>query len=299
MLKILAIGAMALVLIGFRSNSETHKAQQAQNSQQPVSTVANSPIEQKDSTALKEKANQHIDADVRVKEMPQKDGYDRAAFWISVVLAGVGLIGVGVGIGTLLFLKNQTSHIKRQADEMERQRKDSATTAAEATKIAKEAAEAALLNAKALLHSQRPWVIVQTEEMRGENAAKTHFRLTGYNHGGSPAFVTSCHGPKIAWLADPDRELPVVPEYGEFDWDARFILPRHKFFLGDEINPWSERRVTPVGLQLVVYGLIEYRDGITDEVHRTAYCYRRKRDKLSDMGGHLVPCGPAAYNQCT
>jgi hypothetical protein len=65
--------------------------------------------------------NSHAEADVRVVSTPPKDRYDKAAFWINAALAGVGFIGVGIGIGTLLFLRSQTAQIKRQADQMERQ----------------------------------------------------------------------------------------------------------------------------------------------------------------------------------
>ena len=59
--------------------------------------------------------------DVHVVSTPPKDHYDKAAFWINAALAGIGFIGVGIGIGTLLFLRSQTAQIKRQADQMERQ----------------------------------------------------------------------------------------------------------------------------------------------------------------------------------
>jgi hypothetical protein len=166
------------------------------------------------------------------------------------------------------------------------------------TKATEDAAEAALCNTQAMVHSQRPWIIVQIEEVPRDNAAKTCFRLSGYNHGSTPAFVIAYKGPIVVWLANPDNELPPSPDYGTSDCDASLVLPRHKFSLG-EIDPWGERKVTSVELQLVVYGLIEYRDGVTDTIHKTAFCYRRKREKMSDMGGHLVLCGPAAYNECT
>jgi hypothetical protein len=47
---------------------------------------------------------------VRVILLP-KDNYDIWAFWISVVLAGVGIVGIVVGVCTLLFIKAQADHI--------------------------------------------------------------------------------------------------------------------------------------------------------------------------------------------
>jgi hypothetical protein len=43
--------------------------------------------------------------------LPAKDDYDYWAFAINAVLAGVGLIGIGIGLGSLCILRKQTNHI--------------------------------------------------------------------------------------------------------------------------------------------------------------------------------------------
>ena len=53
------------------------------------------------------------------------------------------------------------------------------------------------------------------------------------------------------------------------------------------------------GAALVIYGLIQYTDGVSNTTYTTAFCYRHLRERLSEMGGHLVACGPPIYNQYT
>jgi hypothetical protein len=165
------------------------------------------------------------------------------------------------------------------------------------------AADAALLNVKALVHSQRPWLIVRIEEKPAGTAAMTQFRFHIYNHGNSPAYVTSCSDLTVTWLENPNVELPAKPMYRSREWDTHLLLPKHEIPIGEKIDPWADEVIQSIPrapkMQLVVYGIIDYTDGTTEEIHQTAFCYRRKRDKLSDMGGHLVLCGPSAYNKHT
>lgn len=174
----------------------------------------------------------------------------------------------------------------------------------------KSVAAAASKNAQAVINAERPWVMIQIEEIPGENAAKTNFQLYAFNYGKGPAHVTACKGPIATWCDDLGKELPVPPDYGKWDWDARFLAPGERFPMRDAMEPWSQRLnfVTPRAMegiptpgkpQLVIYGLLEYGDGVTETIHKTAFCYRRKRDKFSDMGGHLVPGGPPVYNEYT
>jgi hypothetical protein len=171
-------------------------------------------------------------------------------------------------------------------------------------------AEAALLNSRALINAERPWVMVQVKEIPGENAAKTNFQISAFNYGKGPAHVITCKGPIATWVDDPEKELPVPPDYGDWEWDKRFLAPRDSFPIREPIEPWATKLdfVTERAMQgipsasksqLVIYGLIEYGNGVTKTIHKTAFCFRRKREKLSDMGGHLVTCGPPSYNEYT
>ena len=167
-------------------------------------------------------------------------------------------------------------------------------------------AEAALLNAKAIIHSERPWVMVQVTTLPGENSAKSLFQISIFNYGKSPAHIVSCKGPIAEYRALAD-ELPIPPNYGVWEWDKRFLAPNDSTPLRQSINPTQIKKemaiksledgtVMPEG-QVVVYGLVEYTDGITDAPYRTAYSYRLQRVALSDMGGKLVIAGPRVYNE--
>jgi hypothetical protein len=110
--------ALAIIALAFNVLPVQAYTPQADKPSAPIAWVAPQNMESKE---LQAEAKNHIDADVRVISTPAKDGYDKAAFWFSVTLVVVGILGVGIGIGTLLFLRSQTAHIKRQADVMKEQ----------------------------------------------------------------------------------------------------------------------------------------------------------------------------------
>jgi len=170
-------------------------------------------------------------------------------------------------------------------------------------------ASAASLNAKALINAERPWVMVQTEVMMGDDPRKTEFKLSAFNYGKSPAHITACRGPKIQ-VMDSNQSLPVPPIYGDWEWDNTFLAPQDSIPLRDAVNPWEAYKATlnqaiaehtpmPKNNYVVVYGVIEYGDGISRQAYKTAYCYTLKRDKPSHMGGTLIRYGPPEYNAYT
>jgi hypothetical protein len=121
MLTALRIIALSLLIFPMQTYAQSDKAQQASKGDKPSLPTTSFAQNEGGTPALKTEDRKHIDADVRVIQTPTKDSYDKAAFWINAALAGIGIIGVGIGIGTLLFLRRQTAHIKRQADQMEAQ----------------------------------------------------------------------------------------------------------------------------------------------------------------------------------
>jgi hypothetical protein len=179
-----------------------------------------------------------------------------------------------------------------------------------AASAAKRAAEAALLNAQAVINSERPWVMAQFDVIAGDNAAKSLFKLKAFNYGKTPAHITACDGPKAEYIRRSEG-LPMPPNYGQWNWDKRFLAPRDSMPMRDLINPWEinmtdiregwQNNATslPADRILVIYGLIQYTDGISATPHKTAYCYQLNREKMSDMGGFLVPYGPSEYNAYT
>jgi hypothetical protein len=61
---------------------------------------------------------QHVQADVKIINPPQKDFYDKAAFWISAALTGIGIAGIIVGIRTLFYLRKQAGEMRLQRKAM-------------------------------------------------------------------------------------------------------------------------------------------------------------------------------------
>lgn len=179
-----------------------------------------------------------------------------------------------------------------------------------AASAARGAAEAALLNAQIVINSERPWVMAQFDVIAGDNAAKSLFQLKVFNYGKTPAHITSCDGPKAEYTRRGEG-LPTPPNYGKWDWDKRFLAPRDSMPMRDIVNPrevniadiserWQNNAASlPADRILVIYGLIQYTDGISPTPYKTAYCYRLNREKMSDMGGFLVPFGPSEYNAYT
>ena len=243
---------------------------------------------------------------VKVVSVPpvavSKDWMDYWVFLFTAILTLVGVLGTYAAIKTL-------RQIKRQADLMVEHRDNLKELAAAAGNNA----EAALLNAKALINAERPWVMVQIKEIAGNNkagifASKPSFQFSVYNYGKSPAHILKCRGPNVEIYNSPDTTLPVPPNYGNWDWDMKFLAPGDSLPIREAIAPLTKMiEITadsslPVksstDSDLVAYGLIEYTDGISKEPYRTAFCYRYERNSLSEtIGGRFVLGGPSAYNE--
>jgi hypothetical protein len=116
MLKQIGIILMALTIVGFNGNAQAHKPEQGQGDQQQSARIPEAQIKQGEPSTPQPKSEQHVLADVQVIRAPNKDSYDIAAFWLSTILAGIGIAGVIVGIITLRYLR-------KQAGEMQLQRK--------------------------------------------------------------------------------------------------------------------------------------------------------------------------------
>jgi hypothetical protein len=118
MLKWMAIFALALNVVSYAHAKEQAPAKDPAQTTNPSGThapVAHPKKSTGESLAQGTENGKPIDEPKTVRViLPAKDGYDRWAFWISVVLAGVGILGIGVGICTLLFIKAQVLEMRRQ-----------------------------------------------------------------------------------------------------------------------------------------------------------------------------------------
>jgi hypothetical protein len=107
MVRGLAFFLLTFYVLPVQTYAQTNKAQQAAKGDKPPSPVASVIPEHKGGPPLQPKADDHINADVRVISTPAKDGYDRAAFWINFALALIGAGGIAVGVCTVLFIQAQ------------------------------------------------------------------------------------------------------------------------------------------------------------------------------------------------
>jgi hypothetical protein len=280
---VLAILWTALMVNGEKpkAQSNTHESNPGHATQQ-TDTAPSRPVVVVNQNAPKGQENNHPD---------QSKNYLARLFSLenlpNIALVIVGIAGIVVAICTLKDIQKQTINTGT-------------------------AAKAALLNAEALIHSERPWIMIQIQEAlveKGDGVFDMRsFQFTIFNYGKSPAHVVSCKGPKIEFCDDPEKDLPIQPDYGTWDWERRFLAPQDSLPIGKIIYPSKMRMETHsvaiakherVKNELVVYGLIEYTDGISSKNYRTAFCYRHEKLPPSSMGGHMLICGLSVYNEYT
>lgn len=234
MLKRLGIVLMALALVSLDGYSQAHKAAKTDGNQNPTLPTSPTGIKQGDSPTPQTKPDQHIQADVRIIQSPAKDRFDKAAFWISFVLALVGITGVGVGIATVLYIKRQAfemgyqrivmrrtlNAIRRQADTMQTQADDARaanTSAALTTQATLDALNEQATQLERQVKSShdglRAWIGVDVREIRipGELREsrpsqpipiyiepKREFVWEMTNSGQTPAFIKSVSVSNVA-----------------------------------------------------------------------------------------------------
>jgi|SRR5277367_3529677 len=191
-----------------------------------------------------------------------------------------------LGFPTLVFVWLQAWWTRRAAE-----------TARDAVVETKKNAEAALLNAQAIINSERPWIFVEPSE--GTSALdpkKAHVRILGRNKGRTPAEVTviSCN---FNWYPY-DWQYPDEPTYAAEELKYKnYPAPGDEPFEAYEFDcsqiltdaDWKGTK------RLTFTGHIVYRDLITKEEHETRFCYFLSPVPM--VG--LVRTGPRNYNQHT
>ncbi|MFY9853197.1 MAG: hypothetical protein WAK26_04885 [Terracidiphilus sp.] len=215
--------------------------------------------------------------------------HDKIAWAATVILAVVGWGGILLALSLLKKIDRQTGY---------------AETAAEAAAVS---AQAALLNAQALIHSERPWILMTVEPSR---SAENSFTVMATNRGRTPArIVATTNGSKI--VID-EKRLPKIPEYKEQKTDTPttpvILLPGES----TPIQPFSRndvrglcdseerfRRIETWEERAFLYGKVTYRDLIApadSQLHETNWCcwYIHGRQNSG-----LVIAGPHEYNSHT
>lgn len=211
---------------------------------------------------------------------------DRIAWGANVVLAMLGYAGILAAMSLLKKIERQTKLVETAA-----------TAAAES-------AQAALHHAKAILHAERPWVLITVAP---SPSIENGFTIMATNRGRSPARITAM-AEQTAIVTD-ETQLPKVPEYAAAAPDAPqvsiILLPGEftsiKSFSRDDvkglcntedalwrIENWEER--------IFLYGKVIYRNLLApDEApdHQTAWCCRYIHGRQKSG---LVVAGPQKYN---
>jgi len=261
---ILAITALVLVLMGqSRSKQEApaqHKDGETKAAPPTVSTPSTQPI-------LSEQQNQ---TEQKPPKFPLPEWTD--AFWSNWALVLITGGAVWYAKETLKDLKVQTSN---------------------AGKIA----EAALLNAQAVINSERPWVLVTAE--RSEKIG--NFLIKATIKGRTPARITEIYSHRV-FVNLPDN-LPPSPKY-----DSPVIAPKEPL-LGDgesfkivEVNPtflvdeaWRAQHPNFAPYQfLCFYGIVRYEDCLATDakkMHETRWCF----SYFAEGDRDLHPVGPEEY----
>jgi hypothetical protein len=212
--------------------------------------------------------------------------YERIAWAANLVLVIVGYVGIMLALSTLKKIERHTRF---------------AGTAAQA---AADSAQAALLNAQAIINSERPWLLISVEpSLSVENG----FTVMATNRGRTPAMITALG--EQTMIAIDEMHLPSIPEYtGEALGDALvpiILIPGEskgiKTFARGDLKGLCEseerlRRVENWEEKLFIYGRVIYRDLVAREEmesHVTSWCcwYIHGRQKSG-----LVVAGPRAYS---
>jgi hypothetical protein len=165
-------------------------------------------------------------------------------------------------------------------------------------------AKAALLNAQAVINTERPWLVVTWASDRNTPGL---CRFGCRNQGNTPAKVVSMSA-KSSFIDKLDN-LPVPPDYSSPVTmpDLRLIVHEDNFSVGQGIHP--ESIIRNAGKKdladdsrefLVYYGNVVYRDTFYPDsspngLHETRWCF------VYQPAGErrLVRSGPEAYNRYT
>jgi len=214
---------------------------------------------------------------------------EQVAWGANLVLVILGYAGIMMALSLLKKIDRQTAYAETAAD-------------ASAT-----AAQAALLNAQAVVHSERPWILVTVEPSR---SIENSFTVVATNRGRTPARIISTM--EQTRIATDEKHLPLKPEYKNEKADAPLVpiilLPGEftaiQPFCRDDVKGLCDseerfKRIETWEEKVFLYGEILYKDLISppdSQVHATNWCcwYIHGRQNSG-----LVMAGPPEYNAHT
>jgi hypothetical protein len=213
-----------------------------------------------------------------------------------LVITGMGVL---VGVGTLFVVWRQRNVMLDQLQQMQASGKQTD----QMIEQSRNTAGAALLNAQAVINSQRAWLFPQIKRVPysdGYTKAMGQFELCIENYGKTPAHLISVNHYSQILLRD-DR-LPASPDYrNNSEFESTMVLVPGGSYLVDDIElsfMWwfnQERELDDGRKVIYQYGLIRYQDVLPNSpVRQTAFCYRYFRN-LQDWR----VSGPREYTSYT
>jgi hypothetical protein len=212
--------------------------------------------------------------------------HERIAWAASLVLVVLGYAGIMLAYSLLKKIERQTAYAEIAAN------------------AAATSAHAALLNAQAVVHSERPWILITVEPSRSK---ENSFTVMATNRGRTPARITATA--EQAMIAVDERYLPIPPEYDREDPKAPLVpiilVPGEstpiKSFCREDVKPLCDseerfRRIETWEEKIYLYGNVIYMDLISasgNPAYETNWCcwYIHGRQNSG-----LVIAGPPEYN---
>jgi hypothetical protein len=215
--------------------------------------------------------------------------HEQITWAANLVLVLVAYAGILLAVSVLKKIERQTGY---------------AETAAEA---AAASAQAALLNAQAIIHAERPWILITVEPSRSK---ENSFTVMAANRGRAPAKIMESS--EQIRIVINEKRLPVLPDYESEKPGAPLVpvilLPGESMALvpfGREdvrglcdseeqfkrIETWEEK--------IYLYGRVIYKDMIApanEQAHETQWCCWYIHGRQSSG---LVMAGPPEYNSHT
>jgi hypothetical protein len=311
MRKMLASLALFLAILPMQTRAQTEKTQKPSKGDNPAAPVTSVAQKQVASPSLQPIHQEHVQNDVWVIHAPDKDGWDKASFAVSVLLLGVGIFGV-------FYAKRTLDKLEHHATQFEKLAKSADDNAA----AAKDTAAAAKLHAQAIINTGRAWIVEEIDFPIGplphiregvvQNAHILYVAFELRNGGKSAAKVTDFrlrfHG--VRSISD----LPTEPFYGhnppmqELGSDGLVMVPSGatkvptKTGIPLEGTGCLSRQefldIEQGRAGLVVYGKIEYQS--LGEPHVNQFCYVwHKGGNTSNDPPRFRIGGPYRYNYHT
>ena len=211
---------------------------------------------------------------------------ERIAWGARILLALLGYAGIMMALSLLKKIERQGKHVE---------------TAAQA---AADSAQAALLHSQAILHAERPWVLVT---VAASPSIENGFNVIATNRGRSPARVVSMV--QETRIAVDEAHMPGIPEFKKDDEElppvSIILLPGEvttiKSFCRDDVKGLCAteeklRRIENWEERIFLYGKVVYKDllaPIQEAPHQTGWCCRYIHGRQKSG---LVVAGTQEYN---